>query len=317
MGYSFLKLNEKKKLKNFLKFNWKKNHILSKNNKLLSWQHSYNNKLYFYCLIKKNRIQSALGIINQSRDKKFSEIGLGIIASIKKMGVFDLLKEFSKKKFKLIKAIGLTKEIMPVYNFFGYKTGKLNIYYSKNPLIYKSKISKNLKNYKFTKITNKKIFLENITKIIRLKANINLKKYLSWRFAKHPYYEYKCTRSFDKKLTLIFREIKIYNSKFIRIVDFIGSFKNQKKFINHLIQFFIKKKIHHIEFMHYGHEDKFIRKTNFYKKNDTQKIAIYTEPFDNFKKQNLYFAYKATARNNIKIVRANADGDRPNKFPLR
>jgi hypothetical protein len=317
MSYSFLKLNKKKKLKNFLKINWKKNHILSKDDKLLNWQHSYNNKLYFYCLIKKNKIQSALGIINQSRDQKLSEIGLGIITSINQMGVFDLFKEFSKKKFNIIKAIGLTKKIIPLYKFFGYKTGKLNIYYSKNPLINKSKISKNLKNFNFSKKKDKEINLENINKIIRLKKNKNIKKYLNWRFARHPYYKYQCVKSFDKKLTLIFREIEIHKNKFIRIVDFIGSFKNQKKFIYHLINFFIKKNFHHIEFMHYGHEDKFIKKTDFYKKNDKQKIAIYTEPFDNFKKKNLFFAYKIMTKRKIKIVRADADGDRPNILSLR
>jgi hypothetical protein len=317
MSYSFLKLNNKKKLKNFLKYNWKKNHILSNDDKLLNWQHSYNNNLYFYCLIKKRRIQSALGIINQSRDQNLREIGLGIITSINQMGVFDLLKEFSKKKFKIIKAIGLTKKIIPVYKFFGYKTGKLNIYYSKNPLINKSKISKNLKNFNFSKKISEGINLENINKIIRLKRNKKIKKYLDWRFARHPYYKYECVKSFDKKLTLIFRVIKICNNKFIRIVDFIGSFKNQKKFISHLINFFINKKFHHIEFMHYGHEDKFIKKTDFYKKNDKQKIAIYTEPFDNFKKKNLFFAYKIMTKKKIKIVRADADGDRPNILSLR
>ena len=66
--------------------------------------------------------------------------------------------------------------------------------------------------------------------------------------------------------------------------------------------------------LHFGHEDKFIKKTIFKKKYEKEKLPYYVEPFDNLKKQSIYFAYKSKLKEKIKIVRADADADRPNKI---
>ena len=95
--------------------------------------------------------------------------------------------------------------------------------------------------------------------------------------------------------------------------DFFGSFNKQKNFVKTLLKFCVNHNYNHIELMHYGHEDKFINKTLFRKKNINQKLPYYVEPFDNLKKQHLYFAYKSKLNKKIKIVRADADADRPNK----
>ena len=43
-------------------------------------------------------------------------------------------------------------------------------------------------------------------------------------------YNYFFIISEDKKLILIFRVVNVENRQFIKVVDFIGSFMNQKKF---------------------------------------------------------------------------------------
>ena len=72
---NFLKLKDLGDLKKFIKKNWNKNHIFVKNEKLILWQHLFvKNRLDFFVKKDKNKIIALLGIINQSRDKKYSEI---------------------------------------------------------------------------------------------------------------------------------------------------------------------------------------------------------------------------------------------------
>ena len=312
MPYTFLKLNEKHKIKKFLNDHWKKNHILVLRKNLLNWQHIYKKRLAFYCLKKNNEIISCLGIINQSQNNAFTKQGLGIICSKNKFGIIDLLNNFMKKKYYTLIAIGLTKEIIPIYKYFKFKTGELNMYYISNPKIKNNLISKNLEKIQFDINKFDKIKSLNISS---LSNNIKKKeyKYVLWRFVNHPIYKYKFLISDDKKLKIIYRIIIIKKYKIMRIVDFFGSFNKQKNFVKTLLKFCVNHNYNHIELMHYGHEDKFINKTLFRKKNINQKLPYYVEPFDNLKKQHLYFAYKSKLNKKIKIVRADADADRPNK----
>ena len=291
MSYAFLSIKEISKIRKFLNDNWKKNHILVINKKLLRWQHEYKKQLNFFCLKKNNKIISALGIINQQQDNSFSKQGMGIVCSKNKIGVLSLLINFMKRKYKILIAIGLTKEIKPIYKHLNFITGKLNIYYIANIEIKNNFISKNLKKTKirFYNLNNIKV-LDNSN--LKKKFKSYEYKYISWRFVNHPIYNYNFLTSDDFKLKIIYREVKIKSFKIMRIVDFYGSFKNQKNFTKKLLKFCIDKKYNHIEMMHYGDEDKFIKKTLFQKKNDYQKIPINVEPFDNLKKKNIYFAYK-------------------------
>lgn len=313
MFYKFLKLNEKKKIKKFLKCYWKEKHILVKNENLLTWQHVYRKKLNFFCLKKKNKIISSLGIINQSRDPIYKKQGLGIICSRNKFGIIDLMINFLKKNYNILVAIGLTKEIIPIYRKLKFLTGELNAYYICNPNIENNLISKNLIKRKYISKKNnnlKSINIKDLKKFVRTR-NFN---YLKWRFIEHPIYKYKFLISKNKKIFIIFRDVKIKKYKFMRIVDFFGSFKKQEKFVDDLLGFCVSENYNHIELMHYGYEDRFIKKTIFNKKTKRQKIPFYVEPFDNLKKQNLYFAYKSKLNNKLKIVRADADADRPNIY---
>jgi hypothetical protein len=309
---SFLKKNEINKIQYFLKKNWNKKHLFCTDRKILKWQHFFEDKFLFLCEKKNGKIKSLVGVINQSRDKSFKVTSIGILCSNYRMGVVNIFKKLDLKNFSTIKAIGLTKEIIPLYKINNYTVGSLKIYYIKNLNIKYSKIFKNLSSHRRNK---KKIELlpNNINEIVDKNLAKKDKKYLKWRFISHPYYEYEFIESPDKKLILIYREIKINGFKFVRIVDFLGTFKNQENFISSLSNFCEINNYHFIEFMHHGYQDRFIKKTIFKLLKNNQKIPINVEPFDNFKKKNLYFAYKYKKNLQIKLVRADADADRPNK----
>lgn len=309
---SFLKINEINKVQYFLKKNWNKKHLFCTDKKILKWQHFFEDKLLFLCEKKNGKIKSLVGVINQSRDKSFKIISIGILCSNYRMGVINVFKKLDLKRYPIIKAIGLTKKIFPLYKINNYTVGSLKIYYIKNLNIKNSKIFKNLSSHRRNK-KNIDLLPNRINEILVKNLAKKDKKYLKWRFISHPYYEYKFIESPDKKLILIYREIKIKEFKFVRIVDFLGTFKNQINFINSLSNFCEINNFHFIEFMHHGYQDRYIKKTIFKLLKNNQKIPINVEPFDNFKKENLYFAYKYKKNLRIKIVRADADADRPNK----
>jgi len=305
---NFLKLKDIKILKKFIYKNWSKNHVFTRSDKLIKWQHnSYKNRLDFYVVKKNNHIISLLGIINQSRDEQYSEISLAIWLSKKRSLGSKLFLTLEKKfNFKIIKGTTVNKKIIPMYKLLGFSVKKFNIYYLKPFSKIKQIISKNLI---MTKINSK----ENLKYLefskFKKSKNINL-KYLKWRFLNHPVYKYHFISDEQNNLIIIYRIVKIKSLKIMRVVDFLGTFKNRKDFIKKLNFYLYKNNFEYLEFFHYGYEDKFISKNGLKILNKNQKIVVYTEPFKNLTNDDFFCCYK-TKKNKIKIVRADGDFDRP------
>lgn len=305
---NFLKVKDIKVLKKFIHDNWNKNHIFTKSDKLIKWQHnSYKNRLDFYVVKKNNQILSLLGIINQSRDVKYSEVSLAIwLSKQRSMGSKLFLMLEKKLNFKIVKGTTVNKKIIPMYKLLGFSVKKFNIYYLKPNIRTRQKISKNL----ITTTVNTVQDLIEI-KFDNLKKNKNLNlKYLKWRFLNHPVYKYHFISDELSSLIIIYRIVKIKNLKIMRIVDYIGTFKQRKKFVNRLNFYLYKNNFEYLEFFHYGFEDRFILNSGFKLLNKKQKIAVYTEPFRDLTNDDFYCCYK-TKNNKIKIVRADGDFDRP------
>ena len=140
------------------------------------------------------------------------------------------------------------------------------------------------------------------------------KKYTKWRFLDHPIYKFFFIISKDKKLILIFRVVNVENRQFIKVVDFIGSFMNQKKFIDSLATFLEQNNFDYLEFLHFGFEDKYIVKSGFKKLNILKKqiMPIFHEPYLGLKNHKLCCGIKTILKSyKLKIVRADGDSDRP------
>ena len=294
---------------------WKKNHILSNNKKLLCWQHSFKKKKIDFLISKKQKkIISILGVINQSRDKSYSEVSLAIWHSKNKLfGLNLILKLFKVKSIKIIKATTMSPGVVDLYKLLGFTVQNFNQYYLTNIPKKKQIISKNLIETKINnKITTKNFFFKKINHIFKYKKNLSNKNYIKWRFCNHPIHEYYFISDNIFNLILICRISTIKKIKFLSVVDFYGSFKKKIFFIKKINLFLKEHNFHHIEFLHYGSEDKNIIDAGFKKANKEAILPLYTQPYIGVKKRNMICAYKITPSiKKIKIVRADGDSDRP------
>jgi len=315
--FNLSKYSDLNNIQKYIHKNWSKNHILSKNIKLFKWQHQfYKNKIDFLVKKKNKKIVSLLGVINQSRDKKYSEISLAIWHSLNKTSGLSLILDiFDNKTIKLIKATTISKNVHELYKTLGFNVQNFNQYYLTNLDKKNQKITKNLIKEKF--VYNKKnndVIYKKINELFFYKKNLPNRKYIEWRFCKNPVYEYYFLSDKSLKLILIYRVVAIKKLKFLSVVDFIGSFRGKSKFINKISQFLKNKKYHHLEFLHFGTEDLNILSSGLKQTNKKQILPLLTEPYIGLKKKEILCGYKLLTKiKKIKIVRADGDADRPSK----
>ena len=302
-------------IQKYIRKNWKKKHMLAKNKKLLIWQHKFlNDKIDFLVKKKGKKIISLLGIINQSRNKKYSEISLAIWHSIEKTSGLNLIfNTFLFKNIKMIKATTISKNVINLYKSLGFKVQNFNQYYLTSTIKKNQKITKGLIAEKFnSQCVDNKLIFKGINKIFNLDYNFKNKNYIKWRFYMHPIYEYHFLTENKPKLILICRIVSVKKVKFLSIVDYLGTFRRKNEFIKKIPEFLKIQNFHHLEFLHYGSEDNNILKSGFKKVNKNQILPLLTEPYTGLKKKDMLCGYKTINKNQIiKIVRADGDADRP------
>ena len=304
-----------KSIQKYIHQNWKQKHILSKNIKLFKWQHQFSkNKIDFVVKKKEKKVISILGIINQSRDKEYSEISLAIWHSLDRIsGIGLMLRIFYNKNIKLIKATTISKNVLKLYKSLGFRVQNFNQYYLTYLNQKNQKITKNLIKEKIIpNKENNEIIFKKINKIFLYKRNLLNKDYIKWRFCKSPIFKYHFITDKTLELVLICRIVRVKKFRFLSVVDFIGSFKAKKNFIKKIPKFLKNQKLHHLEFLHYGNEDINILKSGLKKIKKHQILPLYTQPFIGLKKKEILCGYKLFNKNKkIKIVRADGDSDRP------
>ena len=175
-------------LSSFIKKNWPKKSILTKNRKLFNWLYLNRQlKTYNFVISKsKNKILSCIGIIKNEanfRTKKKGVIWLTMWLSVKdkknaNSGIdlfYYLIKKY-KKHF--IGTVGLNEKTILIYKILGFKTGYLDHYYISNPKLKKFNLAKVPINKNYNTQRRSNLFhIEVTNKINFYKKNINLKKY--------------------------------------------------------------------------------------------------------------------------------------------
>ena len=318
-------------LKIFLHKYWQKNHILSKNDILINFQHRNVNGFNFVLSLSSGKINGVLGFIEVSKydiqllDNRDIWLAIWkIIDHENNQGVgFGLLKWLIKNiNPKSIGAIGINEEVKRIYDILGYKTGKMNHYFIKNP-------KKN--NFKIADIKSKfsiPISYNESTKIHEIKnADINEIEfsfnprksaiYYQNRYVNHPYYEYKIFGVFyEDKLSFVFVTRKIYasGSNCLKIVDMQGNFKNVRPITGLMIELMIKNDSEFIDCLNFGLSEDIFYKLGFMKKNkELDIIPNYFEPFQKINNE-ILFAYKSDYE--YCIFKGDSDQDRPSLLSI-
>jgi hypothetical protein len=343
----FAKKKDIIKIQKFIKFHYKKNHILARNQKLFEWLYIdkisnctlalKNNKIvgvYLYIPLKKfdeklNKERHVFGSLWVIKDFKNH-----VVKNLERENVGIALRLFYKTyellKPKLVVASGMDPRLCAFHNLKKYKLSKLNHHFIVSPYIKKTKIIKNFifsnkskkRGKNKTKISFKKICnakeLKNlsINSLFRYQIPLKSKIYLINRYLNHPFYKYHIYVISKEKIIniCILRIIKFKNTNVIRFVDYVGSnrsFTILNPFFHEILNIY---KAEYLDFYSHGIPLNILKKAGLKNRNENEKLIIpsYFEPFIN-KNIDVVVGYKKfNIKGEIRIFKADSDQDRPN-----
>jgi hypothetical protein len=330
--FRFGKLSETNLIINFIKKNWKTDHILGKNKSYFLYQFKNKNKINFILAINKitKEIDSIHGFLKYS-DKKYNSIICGSIAAVRIgnnipfLGLETFKQLLNKTKPSLYIGIGVDQNTMlPLLKkFYKFHSGTMDHYYKINPSIKKFHIAKINKIRKSNYHINKDLLLTEIHSFLDLKnmykftrykflPQKNL-KYLNKRYFNHPKYNYRffiLNKNIKKNRSLLIgREIKKENHKIFRFVDFIGNIKDLAYMGKATNKMLIEEKFEYLDFLTCNMHNKYLKKSGFILKdqNDKNIIPNYFEPF---LKKNIK-TFFVSSKKGIILFKADADQDSP------
>lgn len=341
-SYTFRRcqLDDVDNLLNFIRLYWNQNHIFLKSKILFDFQHF--NKLtsdYNFLIAifnETNEIHGILGIIPLFHYDpnliKYNEAWGGIWKvredvknkELPKIGSI-LFQHFDI--FRSHGSVGMSKVAQILHKFKKYEVSNLNQYFFLNKQIDNFNIATIPSNYLFPKVRALK-YKSSINKINNLQNLQNEKlftpyypkksiNYLINRFLLHPLYKYSFLGIYNdlNKLQGIFvtRNINIYKSKVIRIVDFYGDLSNVQDLSYYFQILLEEEKAEYIDILNFGIDEQIFYNIGFEKLDQKSNIIIpnYFEPFV---KQNIELNCAYRSNDEYVFFKADADQDRPNLF---
>jgi hypothetical protein len=334
----------REQLQKFISENWKYNHILATNKKLLDWQYMNKNGDYNFVLaLDSEKIIGILGFIpsdffHEHINVKKYECCLALW-SIKKnsniaglgIGMIQYLKKFFNLNF--IYTLGLSDDAIQIYNALKYSVCQLQHFIKINQEKKQFEILKNYEdlNINYSSINNKNYFLSEVNSLNELKLiflNLpneyqNLRKdfiYLKNRYYKHPFYKYRFMLISKKKpeCIIVMREVTYKSSTALRIIDCIGNI-SAISFISSFLDRILSDENHeYIDLLQFGINKQVLHKAGFFGINDLNTLVVPNnfEPFEQ-KNKKIYFAFKdynkETQDYKIYLFKGDGDQDRPNR----
>ncbi|TDJ87686.1 hypothetical protein E2O24_00840 [Campylobacter volucris] len=325
----FARLEEANKIMEFVKNHWNENHVFAHSKKALDFQYlDKNEKRYNIVLgLDNGEIVGFLGFTYTKQYYTYANNPKSIWLALWKvkekyigLGIKLMYYIFNNIKPYQIGAVGISTKVLSFYKRMKFnKIDKLKHFYIKNDKkdnfyiadFKNSPLINYIKNYNFT---YKILTLDEFEKS-NIKFNFipyKSKQYFINRYYKNPFYEYQFLGIFEKsilKCIFVIRKISIYNSKCVRIVDFIGNFTEN---IYSLFQeFLIQNNYEYIDFLCHVNDFSKITNMGFIEKNK-EIITNYFEPFIK-ENQDIYFAYKCEDKN-YAFFKGDSDQDRINKL---
>ncbi len=339
----FCPIAEIGELKQFIHSHWKRNHALSVSHPLMDWQYySKETNTYNFVIAKHNKLNEIHAILGFIPTRHFdlsistSDLWLSVWkvradAQVPGLGLFLLEFLNSCKNPRSICAVGLSKQVIPIYKLMGYTIGILKHYYIINDCMTDFKLiehfderyataedmtcSKKELHY-YDKSDFLKLMKKQMTFEFHFRMPLKSLSYFFNRYYRHPLYDYSIygvTDHDNLRGLLVIRRVSYNEHYALRIVDYFGDPAN---LIGALKAFQALLKIHnaeYIDFYNAGIEEEIMSAIGFVKMEKMSKIIIpnYFEPFER-RNVDLDFAYKSNDKELFYIFKGDSDQDRPN-----
>ncbi len=324
---NFCRIDEMNDLKNFIRKNWREDHILVESEDLLKWQHADGNQLNFI-IARENKSQTVLGIFGYIPTSKFDTTlkdnrdtwgAIWKVVDNAPSGLGMDIMQFFHNEIKPVShgSIGNSDIAQKLYRFTGQKIGVISQYYILSDSITEFKIAMKGSSINPSQKPDSDDLREIILDNISLTHSYYPKKSLTYlinRYQKHPIYKYRFFGLYnDATLYAIFviRKQFVGKESCLRIVDIYGDLS-----IAGQIYFSMQKLLHeeaaeYLDCLNYGIAESAFKNMGF-QTLDYHSDVIIPDYFEPFERQNVQtnFAVKSMLDEYV-IFKGDGDRDRP------
>lgn len=341
--FHFCGISEIEKVKEFIDCYWKKEHVFTKSQALLDWQHlDKRNSRYDFVVAtdrESREIHAIVGFIMSSRyDEKIEHpIRWGAIWKVREdvgiKGVGLSLKYFFEKNVPAdyIGGVGLSEYSKAINRKLGENVGKLKQFYMLNKAYETFRLIDNFsaqnlrgedfdKGSKLRKIDGEKLLNERADYYVEMPQYKSPLYYVN-RYARHPVYQYHFLEIVDSAqkamACIIWRKCEANGSAAIMIVDYIGTGEELTGLYSEFQELMQEHGAEYICFCEYGLKDSDLEAAGFLNRENSEiVIPVYYEPFT---KKNIdldyhFYSNRGYQEEKVRIFKGDADQDRPNQL---
>ena len=323
------KVSEFDELIDFIRENWKSDHVFIKCPPLLKWQHLNGGYLNFIIArnTADNKILGVLGYIPTSQYDCNLTVNKDTWGAIWKvvdnapLGLGMKLMEFFQSEIQPSSygSIGNSGIALSLYKLTKYTTGTLSQYFILSSSIDQFNIAKAENYINVIKSVQDEASikeLEILDDLVLDHAYYPQKsiRYLINRYSRHPIYKYRFFGAYiDDLLVAIFviRKQSFITSSCLRLVDIYGDMHKVGRLYNHFQKIMKSENAEYIDCYNFGIDEKIFEKVGF-SKLDIQGDTVIPNYFEPFEKKNVVinFAFKTSGEEYV-IFKGDSDQDRP------
>ncbi len=310
----------------FIKTNWKQNHILARDIDFFKWMYVDEQGCNFILSFDDDgQINGMEGYIKYN--KGTSPDIAGTMWKVLKTDNPMLGMEIGKKMYEVENvradaAPGLTKRAMKINQIIGYLGGRLDHYYIlADQEDYKLAVVEERKQSRVS-ISNKQFYIidkeEQLKRVLdddnqRRKAPYKDIDYLIHRYMQHPIYHYDLlgvrNEEEDVCCVIVGRMVEYNGARAYKIIDILGELKELIGTANCFLNWMQTNHLEYIDLYCFGVPEEYILSAGFSKREgDEVVIPNYFEPFER-KNVDIYFA--SSVSEGLVLFRGDGDQDRP------
>lgn len=342
MDISIASKNDINDIQSFINVEWKKNHILARDESFFKYEYLYNNQVNFLLAKSSNKIQGVLGFIPSEIYKKNKVNHIEAIsdycATVWKVKNNSIYPSTGLKLLQFLRnlngmgvlfCVGIDEKTLGIYKFLDIYTGIMNHYVLINYSIKDFKIAKISKpqNHRISYPKDEKISIKIVKDEVELSKfkfdnfkefiPFKNKEYFIKRYFENPLYTYIIYGVYflDGLRALFVIRIQDHNKvKIIRIIDFYGSQKYIKPFARFLLDLMVKKKYEYADFYSFGLDNSVMESSGFDLINHSSDELIIPNYFSPYLRKNIPINFFIDSKevNRVRIFKGDGDQDRPN-----